>query len=49
MKSGIIRVLALGLIRDSDRLFLSQGYDPDLQTYFYRALGGGVDFRNSIN
>lgn len=39
-----IRVLALGLIREGDRLFLSQGYDPLKQQYFYRALGGGVDF-----
>ncbi|MEL7039335.1 MAG: NUDIX hydrolase [Cyanobacteria bacterium J06592_8] len=39
-----IRVLALGLIQDSDRLFLSQGYDSAKQETFYRALGGGVDF-----
>ena len=38
------RVLALGLIREGDRLFLSQGYDPVRQKHFYRALGGGVDF-----
>lgn len=39
-----IRVLALGLIQDQDRLFLSQGYDSVKQENFYRALGGGVDF-----
>ncbi|MBF2097477.1 MAG: NUDIX hydrolase [Gloeomargaritaceae cyanobacterium C42_A2020_066] len=39
-----IRVLALGLIQDGDRLFLSEGYDPVKQRTFYRALGGGVDF-----
>ncbi|ERN40789.1 NTP pyrophosphohydrolase containing a Zn-finger [Rubidibacter lacunae KORDI 51-2] len=39
-----IRVLALGLIRDRDRLFLSQGFDPVEQRTFYRAMGGGVDF-----
>ncbi|MBD2743209.1 NUDIX hydrolase [Coleofasciculus sp. FACHB-1120] len=43
-KSGEIRVLALGLIRDSDRIFMSEGYDPVKQNTFYRALGGGVDF-----
>lgn len=43
-KSGEIRVLALGLIRDSDRIFISEGYDPVKQDTFYRALGGGVDF-----
>ena len=39
-----IRTLALGLIRDGDRTFLSEGYDPVKQQIFYRALGGGVDF-----
>ncbi|MFE1745146.1 NUDIX hydrolase [Coleofasciculus sp. H7-2] len=43
-KSGEIRVLALGLIRDGDRIFISEGYDPVKQDTFYRALGGGVDF-----
>ncbi|MEC4813958.1 MAG: NUDIX hydrolase [Scytonema sp. PMC 1069.18] len=43
-KPGEIRVLALGLIRDRDRLFLSQGYDPVKEQTFYRAMGGGVDF-----
>jgi len=39
-----IRVIVLGLIRDGDRVFLSEGYDPVKQETFYRALGGGVDF-----
>lgn len=39
-----IRVLALGLVRDSDRVLLAEGYDPIKQQTFYRALGGGVDF-----
>lgn len=39
-----IRVLALGIIRQGDRLFLGEGYDPIKQESFYRALGGGVDF-----
>ncbi len=39
-----IRVLALALIRDRDRLFLSQGYDPALERLFWRPLGGGVEF-----
>jgi 8-oxo-dGTP pyrophosphatase MutT (NUDIX family) len=46
-KPGEIRVLALGLIRDGDRIFLSQGYDPVKQQTFYRAMGGGVDFGES--
>ncbi|MBW4616013.1 MAG: NUDIX domain-containing protein [Desmonostoc vinosum HA7617-LM4] len=51
-KSGEIRVIALGLIRDrnglanakGDRIFVSEGYDPVKQDVFYRALGGGVEF-----
>lgn len=39
-----IRFLALGLVRDGDRLFLSRGYDATKNSYFYRALGGGVEF-----
>ena len=43
-KQGEIRVLALGIIQDGDRIFISQGYDPVKQKTFYRAMGGGVDF-----
>ncbi len=43
-KSGEIRVLALGVIQDGNRIFLSQGYDPVKQETFYRAMGGGVEF-----
>ncbi|QIZ73651.1 NUDIX hydrolase [Oxynema aestuarii] len=38
-----IRVLALGIIRDRDRLFVAEGYDENDQP-FYRVLGGGIDF-----
>ncbi|MBW4446461.1 MAG: NUDIX hydrolase [Spirirestis rafaelensis WJT71-NPBG6] len=43
-KPGEIRVLALGLITQGDRTFISEGYDPVKQQTFYRAMGGGVDF-----
>jgi 8-oxo-dGTP pyrophosphatase MutT (NUDIX family) len=39
-----IRIIALGLIRDKERVFLSQGFDPVKERTFYRAMGGGVDF-----
>lgn len=39
-----IRVLALGIVRDGDRLFIAEGYDPIKQQPFYRVLGGGIDF-----
>ncbi len=41
---GQIRVLALGLIKKDERVFISQGYDPVKKQTFYRAMGGGVDF-----
>ena len=43
-KNNKIRLLALGLIRDRDRLFMSQGYDSRKKEIFYRVMGGGVDF-----
>jgi 8-oxo-dGTP pyrophosphatase MutT (NUDIX family) len=44
-KEDKIRVIALGLIRDSNnRTFLSEGYDPVKKDKFYRAMGGGVEF-----
>ncbi len=39
-----IRVLALGMIQDQDRLFVSEGFDRSKNQNFYRFLGGGVDF-----
>ncbi len=39
-----IRVLSLALIRDGDRVFLSQGCDPATGRTFWRPLGGGVHF-----
>jgi len=40
-----IRFLVLGLIKEqNNRVFLSQGYDQTKQEYFYRALGGGIEF-----
>ncbi|MEM7555345.1 MAG: NUDIX hydrolase [Cyanobacteria bacterium P01_A01_bin.84] len=43
-KPGEIRVIALGIIRDGKRIFLSEGYDPIKEQVFYRAMGGGVEF-----
>lgn len=39
-----IRVIALALIQDGDRLFVGEGFDVVKQDFFYRALGGGVEF-----
>jgi 8-oxo-dGTP pyrophosphatase MutT (NUDIX family) len=43
-KKAKIRVIALALIQDHDRIFLSVGHDATAGRNFYRALGGGVDF-----
>lgn len=42
-----IRVIALGLIFDDDRVFVYQDYESLKQEPFYRALGGGVEFGES--
>ncbi|OKH38295.1 NUDIX hydrolase [[Phormidium ambiguum] IAM M-71] len=45
LREGVIRVLALGIIRDrSDRIFLGQGFDSEKGENFYRAMGGGIEF-----
>jgi len=43
-KSEKIRAIALGLIRDGDRIFIGKSYDPERKKTFYRAMGGGVKF-----
>ena len=43
-KEGQIRVIVLALIRDGNRIFVSEGFDSTKQSTFYRALGGGVEF-----
>lgn len=40
----MIRAIALGLIQDGSRLFVSEGFDSVKQDSFYRALGGGIEF-----
>lgn len=47
MQQARIRVVALGLIQQGDRLLVAAGYDPVKQRRFYRALGGGVEFGES--
>lgn len=39
-----IRVIAICLIQDKDRIFVLEGFDPIKGDHFYRPLGGGVDF-----
>jgi ADP-ribose pyrophosphatase YjhB (NUDIX family) len=44
MNEGRIRPIAIGLIRDGDRIFVFEGYDPVKGQIFYRPLGGGIEF-----
>jgi 8-oxo-dGTP pyrophosphatase MutT (NUDIX family) len=44
MNQGRIRPIAIGVIRDRDRIFVYEGYDPLKGETFYRPLGGGIEF-----
>ncbi|MGI2907024.1 NUDIX hydrolase [Tolypothrix sp. VBCCA 56010] len=43
-QTGKIRVKVFGLIRDKERLFVSEDYDSVKQEKYYRALGGSIEF-----
>jgi len=44
MKKQRIRPLAICVFRNQDRILVNQGYDPVKDQYFYRPLGGGIEF-----
>lgn len=44
MNTGQVRAIALGIIRDGERVLLLEGYDPSKRQTFYRPLGGGIEF-----
>ena len=39
-----IRVLALGIFRRGDEILVFEGYDPSRDQFFYRPLGGAIEF-----
>jgi 8-oxo-dGTP pyrophosphatase MutT (NUDIX family) len=39
-----IRPLAICVFRSHNRILVNQGYDPLKSEYFYRPLGGGIEF-----
>jgi len=47
MKMQRIRPLAICVFRNEDRILVNQGYDSVKDEYFYRPLGGGIDFGES--
>ena len=42
-----VRPLAICIFRNQDRILVNQGYDPIKEEYFYRPLGGGIEFGES--
>jgi 8-oxo-dGTP pyrophosphatase MutT (NUDIX family) len=41
---GLVRAIAIGVIRDGDRLFVAEGHDVVKNETFYRPLGGSIEF-----
>ncbi len=39
-----IRPIAICVFRNKDRILVAEGYDPLKDEYFYRPLGGGIEF-----
>jgi 8-oxo-dGTP pyrophosphatase MutT (NUDIX family) len=44
MKKQRIRPLAICVFRNEDRILVNLGYDSVKDEYFYRPLGGGIEF-----
>lgn len=44
MRSGRIRVLALGIIWKGNQILVCKGHDEVKDQVFYRPLGGGIEF-----
>jgi len=43
-KKKRVRPLAICVFRNQDRILVNQGYDQVKDKYFYRPLGGGIEF-----
>src|SRR6185436_15505746 len=44
MKKPRVRPLAICVFRNQGRILVNQGYDSIKDQYFYRPLGGGIEF-----
>jgi 8-oxo-dGTP pyrophosphatase MutT (NUDIX family) len=50
MRKNRIRPLAICVFLKNDRILVAEGYDPVKDEYFYRPLGGGIEFgENSVD
>ena len=46
-KKKRVRPLAICVFRNQDRILVMEGYDPIKKEYFYRPLGGAIEFGES--
>ena len=44
MKKGIIRALVICTYQKDDTILVAEGYDPVKGEYFYRPIGGGIEY-----
>ncbi|WP_430786624.1 NUDIX hydrolase [Virgibacillus flavescens] len=44
MKLGIIRPLVICIFQKEDKILVAEGYDSIKSDYFYRPIGGGIEF-----
>lgn len=47
MREGIIRPLVICVFQQEDTILVAEGYDPVKKDYFYRPIGGGIEFGES--
>ncbi|MCM3759010.1 NUDIX domain-containing protein [Sporosarcina aquimarina] len=47
MREGVIRPLVICVFQQVDTILVAEGYDPVKQDYFYRPIGGGIEFGES--
>ena len=44
MKKGIIRPLVICIFQKDDTILVAEGYDPVKSEYYYRPIGGGIEY-----
>ncbi len=44
MKKGIIRPLVICIFQNNDSILVAEGYDPVKGDYYYRPIGGGIEY-----
>jgi hypothetical protein len=47
MKPGQIRPLVIGVFSRNGSILVSEGYDTGKQQFFFRPIGGGINFGES--